>query len=61
MCLKLHSKERTMDKAQSVSEVNIRMPQTEVLSVVGISDKAEEYKNESNWIIVNKIRILSLS
>jgi hypothetical protein len=37
-----------MDKAQSVSEVNMRIPQTEVLSVVGISDKAEKYKNENN-------------
>jgi hypothetical protein len=44
MCLKLHPKERTLDKAQSVNEVNIRSPQTEVLSVVGISDKAEKYK-----------------
>ena len=45
MCLKLHSKERTMDKAQSVNEFNIRIPETEVLSVVGVSDKAEKYKN----------------
>jgi ABC-type phosphate/phosphonate transport system ATPase subunit len=48
MCLKLRSKEKTMDKAQSVSEINIRIPQKEVLSVVGVSDKAEKYKNGSS-------------
>jgi hypothetical protein len=29
------------------------------MSVVGISDKAEKYKNESNWNIMNKILSLS--
>jgi hypothetical protein len=37
----------------------MRIPQTEVLSVVGISDKAEKYKNENNWNIMNKILSLS--
>jgi hypothetical protein len=48
LSLKLHSKENTMDKAQNVSDVIIRIPQTEVSSFFGISDKAKKYKNESN-------------
>jgi hypothetical protein len=36
-----------MDKAKSVSCVNNRI-QPKEMSVVGISDKAEKYKNESN-------------
>jgi hypothetical protein len=30
-----------------------------VLSVVGVSDKAEKYKNGSSWNIMNKILSLS--